>query len=181
MEEIESHKKVRSPYNNRWCFFICNELDCGFFYHANTKPVKPYSSIEVFVVVLGKKVKLLSVGTGEEGYQTLIDQGMENSIFPVNLFNRPFQIDVKVSGTVTPELHERWLKLIAFYKMEPFVSQRKEHVRFSDNGRIVQHRLCTTEEFQQVLEQEAEKRTSNPASCQPDTWRLATNEEKTLS
>ena len=92
-------------YSDRWAFYVCHELDCGFFYNGQVKPVASISQIEVFVVVLGHKVKLNLVGRGEAGYQKLLNQGMENAVFPVNLFNRPFQIDVKVSHTVSPELH----------------------------------------------------------------------------
>jgi hypothetical protein len=182
MAGADKHEKPRMRQSDRRAFFLCNELDCGFFYDSTAKRVARESEIEVFVVVLGKKLKLKPVGRGDAGYQELANQGMDNCIFPVNLFQRPFQIDVKVSRTVTPELHERWLKLIAYYKNEPFVSERKEYVRVrDDNGKIVQHRLCTAEEFQKVLESEAEWRTKQPGEWQPGQWRLATQEEKTLS
>src|SRR5262245_30872317 len=148
MAGTEKHEMPRMHYSDRRAFFLCNERDCGFFYDSTAKRVARESEIEVFVVVLGKKVKLKPVGRGDASYQELVNQGMDNSIFPVNLFQRPFQIDVNVSRTVTPELHERWLKLIAYYKKEPFVSERKEYVRaLDDNGMIVQHKLCTAEEF----------------------------------
>jgi hypothetical protein len=124
MAVTEKHETRQMHHSDRRAFYLCNELDCGFFYDSMTKRVTWVSEIEVFVVVLGKKVKLKPVGRGDRGYQDLVNQGMENSIFPANLFSRPFQIDVKVSRTVTPELHERWLKLIAYYKNEPFVSDR---------------------------------------------------------
>ena len=181
MAQLEGQKSPRKPYGDRWAFYICHELDCGFFYNGKTKPVA-IPQIEVFVVALGKKVKLTHVGTGEAGYQKLMEQGMENAVFPVNLFSRPFQIDVKVSSTVPPELHERWLKLIAFYKNEPFVSERKEYVRVVDeSGEIVQHKLCTEEEFQSVLKREDEARLKSPDQRRPGNWRLATDEEKKLS
>ena len=181
MARAEGHDNPRKPYGDRWAFYICHELDCGFFYNGKSKPVA-IPQIEILVLALGKKVKLTHVGTGEAGHQKLMEQGMENAVFPVNLFNRPFQIDVKVSGTVTPELHEKWLKLIAYYKNEPFVSERKEYVRVLDeNGKIVQQRLCTAEELQMVLEREADARTKRLDEWRPGQWRLATDEEKKLS
>lgn len=181
MARSEKHETPRMSYGDSWSFFVCHELDCGLYDNGKMKPVALTSQIDVFVVVLGKKVKLNPVGKGKAGYERLVDEGMENAVFPVNLFNRPYQIDVKVSRTVSPELHERWLKLIAFYKNEPFVSERKEYVRVLDeNGKIVQQKLCTAEEFQRVIEREAEGRTKKTDEWQPGIWRLATDEEKTF-
>ena len=49
-----------------------------------------------------------------------------------------------------------------------------------DNGMIVQHKLCTAGEFQQVVEREAEW-SKKTGEWQPGQWRLATEAEKTLS
>jgi hypothetical protein len=182
MTRTENHETPRPGYGDFWYFYICNELDCGFFYKNATRRAAPVAQIEVFVVALGKRVKLDPAGTGEAGHQCLLDQGMADSIFPVDLFHRPYQIDVKVSRTVPPELHERWLRLIAYCKNEPFVSERREYVRvLEENGQIVQQKLCTAEEFEKVLEREAEWRTKKPDQWQPGTWRLATDDEKRLS
>lgn len=180
MDQAGSAEKPGFRITDRWAFYVCNELDCGFFYNNQASQPAPIAEVEVLVVAIGKKVKLIPIGRGEAGYQELVEQGMANSIFPVDFFHFPFCIDVKVSRTVPPELHERWLKLIAFYKKEPFVSERREYVRVMEDGKIVQRKLCTEPEYQKVLGDEANRRARNANQGTLGVWRLATDEERVL-
>ncbi len=165
----------RKPYNDSWAFYLCPELDCGFHFHHRYGRHLPFVKGEVFVVSLEKKVKIELVGMGEDGYQKLVKFGHKDYIFPVNLFDFPHQIDPKVSQSTSSDLHERWLRLIAAVKKETFVSTRKEYVRLVKNT-IVQHKLCTDEEFVRTLEKE--KKFSEKPHREKSEWRLATQEEK---
>ena len=128
-------------------YFICDELDCGFYYSGTLHtPIGHVMSIPV--VALDRKVQLVKVGMGEDGVRVMAEHDMADHIFPVNLFDRPPRIDVRVSRAVTPELHERWLRLVAYCKGEPFVSSRRWYalVRESDGGTLCR-RLLSDEEL----------------------------------
>lgn len=103
-------------------FYLCDELDCGFHYHYKRdhgcSPTKPVIDLMVPIVGLNKKVRLKLVGFGDTGYNKLLDHGHEGYIFPVNFHDKPFRIDVKLSGSTGPQTVENWLKVIGIQEID---------------------------------------------------------------
>lgn len=173
------------PKDKTRAFYICDELDCGFRYthKVGRGPSKnrPILEMSVYVVDLGKKVKIRFVGFGDAGMQKLTEHGHDGYIFPVNLFVKPYTINPAASKAVVRDLHERWLRLIAAYKGVPHISFRKEYVLVADDGTILRREMCSPEEFAETLEFQKRWAKRNPDET-PASWHLAEEyEEKDVS
>lgn len=164
-------------------YYICDELDCGFKYtykeRRGPSAKNPLHVISVNVFDLGKKVTIRLLGFDESGLRKLYEMGHEGYIFPVNLFMKPYSVQVKVSksGSVTPDLQERWLKMIASYKGETYVSSRKHYVLVSDYGEIIKHKLFNEEEFADAVNFSKKWGERHPNQS-PMYWRLAEPHEE---
>lgn len=155
-------------------FYLCNDLDCGFYYHYKKRgPSKHRPIIEMMVPVVGldKKVRVKLIGMGEIGLNKLLDHGHEGYIFPIHLFNKPYQINPKLDG----EEDERWQKLLASVKGVPFVSTRKKYVLVGKDGVVVRTKLCNEAEWADTLDYQRGWKERHPDE-EPMEWKLYVND-----
>lgn len=152
-------------------YYLCDELDCGFYYcykrGRGPSQHHPLLLPPVFVVDLNKKVTLRLIGWGKEGFDKLIDHGHDGYIFPVNLHDKPFRIEPKLGG----EEDEKWKKLIASVKGEVYKSDRKNYILVDKNGDVVKRKLCSEEEFEETLEYHRDWQRRHPDQ-DPFLWKL---------
>lgn len=169
--EVKKKIPTHSKDSNCCAYYLCEELDCGFYYfykkcHGPSK-YHPLLAPSVLVVDLGIKVSIYLAGWGKQGFDILIDHGHEGYIFPVNLHDKPFRIDPRLGG----EEDEKWKKLIASFKGEEYTSSRKTYVLVDNDGNVIRRKLCNEEEFKATLEYQKDWQKRHPGQ-ESFSWKL---------
>ncbi len=152
----------RSKNSAKCGYYLCDSLDCGFYYHYKEKSGpsinKPINRLSVPVVGLDKLVLVKLVGIGDTGLNILLDHGHEGYIFPIHLYNKPFKIDPHLEH----EEDEKWQKILAQAKGIPFVSTRKKCDLVDKSGNIIRTKFCNETEWQETLEFQEEWKQRHP-------------------
>lgn len=168
---------------NKVAYYLCDELDCGFKYtykeRRGPSANNPLHVVSVRVLDLNKSVQINLAGFEEKGYDKMLEMGHEDYIFPVNLFIKPYSVQVKISksGSVTSEMHERWMRLVASYKGEEYVSKRKKYVLVSTSGEIVKRKIMNQDELTEAVNYSKKWQERNPDK-EPLFWHLASKYEE---
>ena len=118
----------------QWSFYDCDELDCGFWYKTNYNVKAPVLQHDVFCPVLNRKVRIRLVGRGRKGYETLLQMGHQDHIFPVDLHSFPYVMDPKPSRRVSQELYQRWLALVEDVQMRKAFAENKRREEWRNRG-----------------------------------------------
>ena len=100
-------------------FYYCPFLGCGLYY-ANPKfNYRPILKATVIIPRLdNEEVDIEYVGKDYAGYWRLLAKNVGNRIFPVNLFNRPWQIDPFLSRTVSNAMMDEWESVLAEFRAD---------------------------------------------------------------
>ena len=137
MAQVEEQENARKPDSNRWAFYVYHELDGGFFYNGKIKAVAT-SQIEASVVPSARRSNLPKPSRAERASRNSWNKGWQTRSFRVNLFNRPFQIELNVSGTVSAKTSRALAKPDRPLQDGPFVCKRREYFFRACSARSVQ-------------------------------------------
>lgn len=169
--KIKKKILVQSNDSDHCAYYLCDELDCGFYYcykqGRGPSKYRPLLSPPVFVVDLNKSVTLRLVGWGKEGFSRLLDHGHEGYIFPVHLHDKPFRVEPKLGG----EEDEKWKKLVAGFKGEEYKSTRKSYILVDKDNNIMKRKICNEEEFEETLEYHRDWQKRHPEN-EAFLWKL---------